>query len=222
MSSDNGNNWNAINNGLTTTNIWSLIIKDDNIFAGTDMGVFLSTDNGENWTNMNNGFPSNVDIVSFAIQGNTIYAGTWSKGIFRSSDNGENWEEFNEGYDATYTKIIAISGKYLYAGTNGSGVWKRDISGVGINEFKVQSSKFKIDCYPNPANSLIVISCSLIEKGNVKIGIYDMMGMKVDELDVSQAQQDKIKYDTGKLRSGMYFVKVETGKGVETGKFVKN
>jgi hypothetical protein len=48
-----------------------------------------------------------------------------------------------------------------------------------------------------------------------------MLGMEVDELDVLQAQHDKIKYDTGKLRSGIYFVKVNTKNGVMRGKFVK-
>ena len=36
LSTDNGSNWNAVNNGLLQLTVYSLTISGDNIFAGTD------------------------------------------------------------------------------------------------------------------------------------------------------------------------------------------
>src|SRR5262245_49238819 len=46
-SSDNGNSWTSVNNGLTGMDVWALTVtQDDQIFAGTSSGgVFRSTDN---------------------------------------------------------------------------------------------------------------------------------------------------------------------------------
>ncbi len=64
------NSWALVNNGLTSTDIASLVIgSNDFIYAGTlsqmgsGGGVFLSTDNGESWTEQNNGL-TNFDITS--------------------------------------------------------------------------------------------------------------------------------------------------------------
>ena len=51
-STDNGDNWTAINTGLTNTRVHGALAINSNgdIFAGTIGGVFRSTDNGDNWT----------------------------------------------------------------------------------------------------------------------------------------------------------------------------
>ena len=59
-STDNGENWTAINNGLTSNQINSLIVIGSNIYAGTwGGGVFRSTDEGANWNAINNGLTAN-------------------------------------------------------------------------------------------------------------------------------------------------------------------
>lgn len=58
LSTDNGSNWVKKSNGLTGRTVKSLTISGDNIFAGTDVGVFraklsdmISTDITENLDN---------------------------------------------------------------------------------------------------------------------------------------------------------------------------
>ncbi len=50
-STDNGDNWSAINTGLTNTRVLALAMNSNgDIFAGTrGGGVFRSSDNGDNW-----------------------------------------------------------------------------------------------------------------------------------------------------------------------------
>ena len=45
LSTNNGIDWNAVNNGLPDDDVWDFAISGSNIFAGTDYGVFLSIDN---------------------------------------------------------------------------------------------------------------------------------------------------------------------------------
>ena len=55
-STDNGESWAGVNNGLTATNVRALASSPvDHIFAGTFGGVFRSTDNGDHWVAINNG-----------------------------------------------------------------------------------------------------------------------------------------------------------------------
>jgi len=108
---------------------------------------------------------------------------------------------------------FAISSDNIYAGTYNGVIWKRALSELGINEPKAQTSKFNVRCYPNPVNSLLVVSYSLPEKSNINIGIYDLMGREVKELGIRSYElgikgEQKISIDVGGLNSGVYFVKL--------------
>jgi ligand-binding sensor domain-containing protein len=76
-STNNGDSWIAMNNGLADNYIRASAINSNGyIFAGTSNGVFYSTNNGDNWTAVNNGL-SNTDIYAIAINSNgRIFAGT--------------------------------------------------------------------------------------------------------------------------------------------------
>jgi hypothetical protein len=55
-STDNGENWTPVINGLTNTYVLGLAINsNDDIFAATYDYVFRSTDNGESWVHLTNG-----------------------------------------------------------------------------------------------------------------------------------------------------------------------
>ena len=81
-------------NGTNGQIIECFAISGSNIFAGAFAyegldylgGVFLSIDAGINWTSVNNGMPAKTNVVSLAISGNNIFAGT-SIGIFLSTNN---------------------------------------------------------------------------------------------------------------------------------------
>ncbi len=57
LSTNNGNSWTAVNNGLSGLglDIYSIAINGNNIFLGTRQGAYLSTNNGISWTAINNG-----------------------------------------------------------------------------------------------------------------------------------------------------------------------
>ncbi len=83
VSSNDGANWTAINNGIAaaTPTIWSLYAIDSNVFAGTDIGLYMLTNNGSYWTNIG---LSSYWINSLVMNDSNLYAGT-NHGIWKMS-----------------------------------------------------------------------------------------------------------------------------------------
>jgi photosystem II stability/assembly factor-like uncharacterized protein len=81
-SSDNGENWSAVNTNLTSKYITALYTKGSTIIAGTmNAGIFVSTDNGLNWVARNTGL-TDLNICSIVMCGNRVIIGTATKGIW--------------------------------------------------------------------------------------------------------------------------------------------
>lgn len=92
-STDNGDHWRSINEGLCSPYVRSLVINSRGyIFVGIERdadcngnGVYLSTDNGDHWSPLNEGL-TNRSISSLAINSSGhIFAGTLGSGVFRST-----------------------------------------------------------------------------------------------------------------------------------------
>lgn len=69
------------------------------------------------WINTAN-FPSfGGGVLSLAVSGNNLYAGTLNAGVFLTSDEGENWIEANSGLTDNQIWSLAVSASSIYAGT---------------------------------------------------------------------------------------------------------
>jgi photosystem II stability/assembly factor-like uncharacterized protein len=117
-------------------NVLSIIVKGNNLYAGTiGGGVLHSSDNGANWIAVNNGL-TNDTVTTFAILGNDLFIGTGGSftkpdggGVFRSTDNGAHWSTASNGLMDSNVYCLAVSSGILYAGTYG-GVFRSSDSGV--------------------------------------------------------------------------------------------
>ena len=211
---NNGASWTAINNGLTNTDVSSLAISGNNIFAGTSSGVFLSMNNGASWTAINNGLTS-TNILSLAISGNNIFAGTID-GVFLSTNNGSSWTAVNNGLTNIYVISFAISGNNIFAGT-GSGVWIRPLS--EMLEIEESTTKSEFSLFPNPTkNNLIINLQQPTTFKNTNAYIYNPQGQLIIQQTITQAHSD---IDISSLAKGMYIVEVYTEKETFKGKIVK-
>jgi len=104
--------------------------KKDNIWAGSQAGVYLSNDNGDSWLKLSGGIPSQI-IPSIVINdaNEFVFAATSYFGVYRSEDYGETWQQANNGLPYLRMKSLAInSNGHIFAGTlktkeNGGGVF---------------------------------------------------------------------------------------------------
>ena len=74
--------------------------------------------NAQNGWNAIAPFVSNV--VSFAVIGSNLFAGSDSSGVYLSINNGTSWTAVNTGLMNTYVSSLAVSGTNLFAGVGGS------------------------------------------------------------------------------------------------------
>lgn len=67
---DGGQNWNAIDNGLPDVPTNTIVVdplNGDYIYIGNDLGVYASTDGGENWELYSNGLPEATLVMHLSI-----------------------------------------------------------------------------------------------------------------------------------------------------------
>ncbi|MEJ5306550.1 MAG: T9SS type A sorting domain-containing protein [Ignavibacteria bacterium] len=126
LSTNNGNSWSSIKQGLTNTDVRSLVFLGTDLFAGTyGGGVFRSSNNGTNWSAVNSGL-TDLEINCLTVSGTNLFAGTDGGGIFLSTNLGQTWTQVNSGLtgiSAKYVTSIIVHGNNIYAGTDGSGVY---------------------------------------------------------------------------------------------------
>ncbi len=107
-------------NGPYGASVNCLVISQMNLFAGTGDGVFLSTNNGTSWTAVDFGL-TNYRVMSLAVSGTNLFAGTFDGRVFLSTNNGTSWTRVNSGF-APDLITLAVSGTNLFAGTVHYGV----------------------------------------------------------------------------------------------------
>jgi photosystem II stability/assembly factor-like uncharacterized protein len=128
LSTNEGNSWTQINNGLSDSTVSALAINNAGIFAGTDDGVFLSTNNGAGWMQSSIGLV-NSTITSLAVSGNNIFAGTDAYGVYLLTDGGTNWGQVNNDIHGTQIYSLAANDNNIYTGTPG-GIYLSTDSGA--------------------------------------------------------------------------------------------
>ncbi len=129
-STDGGNTWSPINDGLSATRVAALAIdplSSSVIYAGTTTGLFKSTNGGRNWSAANTGLAGQfgVSVLALAIDPQnpaTLYASV-PPGLFKSIDGGNTWRATPL---MAFVNIVAVDPTLpttLYAGAQG-GVFK--------------------------------------------------------------------------------------------------
>ncbi len=142
-STDRGNNWTQINNGLNSleTNVLAVDPNDSDIlYLGTDDdGIYKSINGGENWKKLIPTASFGVgDIIVDPQNSDNVYMGTVDYfrlsesrgvlgdfGVYKSTDGGTTWEEFNSGLNhlGVFSLELSEENKILYAGTRAGGVY---------------------------------------------------------------------------------------------------
>ncbi|MDA9737880.1 hypothetical protein N9U61_03970 [Acidimicrobiaceae bacterium] len=150
-STNRGESWEQINNGLNSLETNVIVVDPNNsqiLYLGTDDdGLYKSTDGGNNWDKLDvlpitESFGVG-DIVVDPRNSNNIYLGTVDYfrlaqdrgvlgdfGILTSNDGGLTWREFNSGLEhlGVFTLELNPETRILYAGTRAGGVYWVDLN----------------------------------------------------------------------------------------------
>ncbi len=112
---DNGISWQRILNLYETNNaykIYSLTVNDNNVFVGTQKGIYLSRDNGSTWREA---LAINKTVYSIVTSGTNVFAGT-NQGLYLSTNNGISWRQVDNILNNSSIYTLGFSNSVLYAG----------------------------------------------------------------------------------------------------------
>ncbi|MBK8946442.1 MAG: T9SS type A sorting domain-containing protein [Ignavibacteriae bacterium] len=227
-SSDNGETWHELNNGLPSNSyIKSMILFNNKIFAGVTYeeqksGNYYSTDFGLNWLPLNDGI-GDFSIHSFASDGNYLFSIAGSK-VYVLLENENKWKEITDDLPDLYILSIAVSGDNLFLGAVENGLWYRKISNITkvINEKKKQDLFALSQNYPNPFNPTTKINYQLGRASNVTIKVFDCLGRLIKTLVDEYKPQGlySLNFDASTLVSGIYFYQLSTDEFITTKKMI--
>jgi photosystem II stability/assembly factor-like uncharacterized protein len=149
-STNEGNDWSDINNGLPPVcNFYAITKINGYIVAGGDnSGIWRSSDFGANWVQITSGVDSDEYVYSFYVNGNTLY-GTFGlpPSIGISTDNGTTWTKSTNGLSSNgYMTGITKLGSTLFATHSALGLhvstdngvsWTLPLAGIGAQDKNV-------------------------------------------------------------------------------------
>ncbi|MDX1651788.1 MAG: T9SS type A sorting domain-containing protein [Brumimicrobium sp.] len=176
-----------------------IIDRDDNdiLFASTFNGVSLSEDGGATWTDVSD--PQFFGTPSYEIR--------------------QSWRSFTEGNRRPGE---------IYVGTYGRGIWSSSsLLNVSENESGPLADKKKnkptLEVYPNPAryNSTLVIDIK--ESNKLEVQFFNISGRMVKRIEKTNVSvgRNEVVFDASDLPQGTYIIRAQSGKQVETTKFMK-
>ena len=146
-SENGGNQWTAVNTGLTDLNVGQLLISPSapaTLFAVTELGIFRTINGGVSWSAAANaGLGSFGALVIHPQNSSTLYA-YGVRGIYRTTDAGQTWALATTGLTdgdleriqcmaidpVTPTTVYACGRGRFFRSTDGGDHWARiDTSG---------------------------------------------------------------------------------------------
>jgi trimeric autotransporter adhesin len=235
-----GGSWSPLNTGLNDYG-YALAISGDSLYVG---GEFTEVDGQVDsslavWNNATQewnpigaaGF--NGPVLALAADGKGgVYAGGNFGEVAQVSRgnlvhwNGSTYGTVESGADNT-VEALATDESALYAGgwfeymDNGTvrSLHFAALNGAGVDAVSISSlpDVTSLSIYPNPASNSSTISVGLAKAGNMRIEIFNALGIRVVLLadgNYQTGQQD-FTLDAAKLLSGIYFLRL-TNDGVVT------
>ena len=136
-----------------------IITQSGNLYAGTDIGVFVSSDNGVSWKAANNGLRIRINALVFV--GTNLFAASSAiastSGVYVSSDNGLTWSA-TPLTNVPITSLVC-AGTNLFAGGLNDGVYISTNTGVTFQKVN------------NGLSNLMITSMAVIDT-NIFAGTY--------------------------------------------------
>jgi ligand-binding sensor domain-containing protein len=237
ISTNNGESWSAINNGLTTPYIHSLAVSGEDLFASITEGIFISNNNGQSWSLPSiscGGYRSSNNVPFLAVSGGNVFIYSDFE-ISLSNNKGDyciNMGRHSDWLQDFGTGPILVVGNQLFASISGSGLWARALPELNarraqpeptgnINQNRISNKeveKLDIGISPNPVES--VLQLNGIDGEVTSNQLFDMAGAN---LPLTLQKSDNLyKASVEHLTPGIYLLRVlQNNNKVVQIKFVK-
>ncbi len=217
-----GGVWIRLTGFLGSINSISIHPKDANkvaISTTSNNKVYVSTDGGGTWVAKKTGLP-NLAALAIVWDDNGkdgLYVGM-NYGVYYIDNTLSSWQPFSNLLPNVMINELEINtvDKKLYVATYGRGVWATPVHGSSVLSVDDISLLEKIKIFPNPATSFVQIQWNESNKSEVRL--FNLNGQMI-YLKKGVSLTD-YKIDVRALPSGMYFLRINSKKGVFTKKVI--
>ena len=129
-SMDHGQSWTPVGRRLDGTNVLSLVVVGELMFAGTDRrGVHVLRSPTGDWEEISAGLPGEAQVFQFAVRRGVLFAALYSKGIFRFDPESRIWTSRGPEWPL---RLVATD-DVLLSGRNPGGVFALRDEGISWN-----------------------------------------------------------------------------------------
>ena len=138
-------------------------INPDEVYVGSEEGVFVTRDKGRHWEQINAGLGAK-EIVSLAISvdGSKLFAGTRGAGVWKTQTSHINWGQVSKLQAeprVCWIKIDPTNPEIIYLALNPSGMYKSSDGGNSWKEINVgltNTIAYPIEINPSNAQEIYV------------------------------------------------------------------
>lgn len=216
-STDEGNSWISVSNGLSAESTYGIGAYQGNLYAGQGYLTGLSyrsQDRGATWQEMTS-LGSGVISDFLGAGGSLFVAG--DAGFFRSTNNGITWDD-EDSQPAFYgTLDLNIANGNVFAATTSRGIWRRALGDFGISSVSRRAGERAVlATSPNPAENILRFEAS---QHPDKIRIVNMLGQTLLSFVSAEIHTNEI--DISALPAGSYIADVHIGDHILQSLFVK-
>ncbi len=201
--SDNeGLNWETKYVNMNKSN--SLVQLNNNIFAGTSNGVFISPSASQSWTQTS---LNHTEVFCVAVSDSRIFAGTKDYGIYYSDNNGSNWTQSSLNNKSVLSFVTANN--KIFAGTISSGIYVSTDNGINWAQSSLNNQS--VNCVLSANSNLF---CGTENNG---IFISTNSGSSWTQTSCNNRTVYTLHYDGTRLYAGTlnygFYVSIDSGKG---------
>lgn len=182
--------------------------------------VLVSEDGGATWASYKKNLP-NFSALCLVWDDNGkdgLYLGM-DYGVYYIDNTFTDWQPYSNMLPNVIVNELEINNqtRTLYAGTYGRGLWASPLveRTIGVDDV---TFKEKVEIYPNPASSEVVISSPISIEGTIKV--FDITG-KLLIYEHNAVLKNTYNLDISSLPAGVYFIRLNTSEGMATKKLLK-
>jgi photosystem II stability/assembly factor-like uncharacterized protein len=131
---DSGATWTTMTSVGGSDRVPTLLVdptSSDDVYAGTNEGVFLSSDGATTWAAGNNGLAAAApdDLAVDPSSPTTAYAAMSAQGVYRTTDSGATWQQVDNGLGDPANPSAQITALNVAVMANGTAFVARALSG---------------------------------------------------------------------------------------------
>jgi photosystem II stability/assembly factor-like uncharacterized protein len=227
-----GTNWNNITSGLPDQYVTSTHFSPNTLnlayvtHSGYKENEFIphlhkTIDNGVNWIDISGNLPQLAinDLQTYPGNDSILFVAT-DGGVYGTTDAGTTWNRIGNNMPSitVFDLDHDIFNNKLLAGSFARSMWSFPIDSILVTTGIAQRSRLTLNLYPMPAADYIYISGDAV-KGLEEVNVFSTDGSKIQIN--APGSDDQKKLDIRYLKTGTYFVEVQSRYGRTVKRFVK-